>query len=117
LEFIKTQVKECLQGLQKKNLVGLTIAYEPIWAIGKSYREAMSPTDVHEMTLFIKKVAGEIVGYDIADSFKILYGGSVEPGNDDAMLARGNISGFLVGHASLKPEQFTAILKAADLKK
>lgn len=117
LEFIKNQIKECLAGLQKKNLVGLIIAYEPIWAIGKSYREAMSPTDVHEMTLFIKKIAGEVFGKDIADSFKILYGGSVEAGNDDMVMEHGNVDGFLVGHASLNPVQFSAILKAVALKR
>lgn len=116
LEFLKSQIKECLSGLQKKNLVGLVIAYEPIWAIGKSYKESMHPTDVHEMTLFIKKVAGEMFGKDVANSWKILYGGSVEVLNAPEIIRLGNVDGFLVGHASLKPE-FTDILKIVDLKK
>jgi triosephosphate isomerase (TIM) len=117
LEFIKTQIKECLGGLQKKNLVGLIIAYEPVWAIGKSYKDAMTPTDVHEMTLFIKKAAGEIFGKDIADSFRILYGAAVEPENAPLLFSQGNIAGLLVGHASLDLDQFPKILKAADMKK
>ena len=117
LEFIKNQIKECLTGLQKRNLVGQIVAYEPIWAIGKSYRESMSPTDIHETALFIEKVSGEMFGKDIAGSFKILYGGSVEAENASGMMEYGNIDGFLVGHASLVPEQFAAILKAADMKK
>ncbi len=117
LEFIRVQLKECLTGVQKKHLVGLTIAYEPVWAIGKSYREAMTPTDIHEMTLFIKKVAGEFLGKDIADSFRILYGAAVEPENAKQLFEQGNISGLLVGHASLSLEQFPKILKAADAKK
>lgn len=114
LEFIKNQIKECLTRLQKKYLVGIIIAYEPIWVIGKSYRESMSPTDIHETTLFIKKVISELFGRDIAGGARILYGGSVEPENAKAIIEYGNVNGFLVGHASLVPEQFSAILKAVD---
>ncbi len=117
LAFLKDQLKESLSGIQKKDLIGLLIAYEPVWAIGRSYREAMTPTDVHETTLFIKKVAGEIFGKDIADSFQILYGAAVEPENTPTLFAQGNIDGLLVGHASLQGEQFQAILKSTDFKK
>lgn len=117
LEFIRNQIKECLLGLQKKFLVGMIIAYEPIWAIGKSYKEAMSPTDIHETTLFIKKVVSECCGRDIAGGIRILYGGSVEPEVAEAIIEYGNVDGFLVGHASLVSEKFSAILKAADTKK
>ena len=116
LSFIKNQIKECLFGLQKKHLVGINIAYEPIWAIGKSYKEAMSPTDIHETVLFIKKVITELFGKDIADGSRVLYGGSVEAINAGPMMEYGNIDGFLVGHASLTPS-FAEILKAADLRK
>lgn len=117
LAFIKNQIKESLSGLQKKHLVGITVAYEPIWAIGKSYKEAMSPTDIHETILFIKKIIGELFGRDIADGSRVLYGGSVEPENTYEISRIGNADGFLVGHASLVPEQFSAILKAVDIKK
>ncbi len=117
LEFLKNQIKECLTGLEKKNTLGLTIAYEPVWAIGKSYSEAMSPTDIHETTLYIKKVAGELFGKDMADSWRILYGAAVEAENAPSIMEYGNVSGFLVGHMSLVPEKFTKILKAAEYKK
>jgi triosephosphate isomerase (TIM) len=117
LAFIKNQIKECLTGLQKKNLVGIHIAYEPIWAIGKSYKEAMTPTDIHESVLFIKKSFGEIFGRDIVDSLKILYGGSVEAENAPEIVRIGNVDGFLVGHASLIPAGFGQILKAVDVKR
>lgn len=116
LDFIRTQIKECLGGISKRDLIGFTIAYEPVWAIGKSHKEAMSPTDVHEMTLYIKKIVSEILGKDVADSFRILYGAAVEVENAPLLFAQGNIAGILVGHASLKPE-FPLILKVADLKK
>ena len=117
LSFIKNQIKECLTGLQKKHLVGIIVAYEPIWAIGKSYKEAMSATDIHETVLFIKKIISELFGKDIADGSKILYGGSVEAENAYEMAHIGNIEGFLVGHASLRPEQFSGVLKSVDMKR
>lgn len=117
LGFIKNQIKECLTGLQKKYLVGIIIAYEPVWAIGKSYREAMSPTDIHETVLFVKKIVSEFFGGDIAAGAKVLYGGSVEAENANEVARIGNADGFLVGHASLNSEEFSAILKAVDLKK
>jgi triosephosphate isomerase len=117
LDFLKKQIEESLSGLPKKNLLGLMIAYEPIWAIGKSYREAMTPTDIHEITLFIKKVAGELLGKDIANSFKILYGAAVEAENASDIMRIGNVEGFLVGHASLVADQFGTILKSADMRR
>jgi triosephosphate isomerase (TIM) len=116
LSLIKSQIKESLTGLSKKYLVGIIIAYEPVWAIGKSYREAMNPTDVHEMTLLIKKALSELFGADIAGGCKIIYGASIEMEDAAAIIGYGNVEGFLVGHASLLPE-FSDILKIADLKK
>lgn len=117
LTAIKNQIKSYLHDLPKKHLVGLIVAYEPIWVIGKSYKEAMSPTDIHETVLFIRKVVGESFGRDIAAGIKILYGGSVEVENVLPIVEYGNVDGFLVGHASLVPEQFSKILKAADIKR
>lgn len=114
LGFIKTQIKECLSGFEKRDLLQMMVAYEPIWAIGKSYKESMNPTDIHEMTLVIKKIAGELFGKDIGNSFKILYGGSVESKNAPSILEYGNVDGFLVGHASLIPEEFKEIIKAVE---
>ena len=116
LELIKNQIKESLSGLSKKHLVGIKIAYEPVWAIGKSYKEAMTPTDIHETVLFIKKVMSELFGLDISLGCKILYGAAVEAENVAMIVEQGNVDGFLVGHASLKPE-FSNILKVADAKK
>jgi triosephosphate isomerase (TIM) len=117
LDLIKNQIKECLVGLQKKYLVAIHIAYEPIWAIGKSYKEAMTPTDIHETVLFIKKVIAENFGRDIAGSVRVLYGGSVEAEGALPIMAHGNVDGLLVGHSSLVPDEFNEILKAVDVKR
>jgi triosephosphate isomerase len=116
ISIIKNQIKESLVDLPKKHLVGIIIAYEPVWAIGKSYREAMTPTDIHEMTLLIKKIMSELFGKDIAAGCKILYGAAVEAESVEQIMKYGNISGLLVGHASLLPE-FSDILKSADAVK
>lgn len=116
LEFLKNQIKDSISGLQKKHMVGMIIAYEPVWAIGKSYREAMNPTDIHETVLFIKKSIGEFFGKDIASSVRILYGAAVESQNAKSVIEYGNVEGFLVGHASLKKEEFPEILKSIDTK-
>ncbi len=117
LSFIKEQIKNNFSGLSKKDMVGLIIAYEPVWAIGKSYRESMSSTDMHEMVLFIRKVFGEMYGKDLALSLRILYGGSVERENAEDMIKNGEVDGFLVGHASLDQKEFANILKSADIRK
>lgn len=116
LETIKKQISLGLSAIPKKELVNIIIAYEPVWAIGKSYKESMHPTDVHEMTLIIKKMIGELFGKDIADSINIIYGGSVEPENAGELVRLGNIDGFLVGHASLVADQFAEIVKAVNIK-
>ncbi len=117
LAFIKNQIKECLIGLSKKYLLDIIVAYEPIWAIGKSYKNAMSPTDIHEIVLYIRKVLDELFGRNIATGAKVLYGGSVESESALPIMKYGNVDGLLIGHASLKPEQFVEILKESDIKR
>ncbi len=113
-ELLKNQLKNSLAGTARKSLLGLIIAYEPLWAIGKSAREAMSPRDVREMSIFIKKLLTDLYDPSIAEAVPILYGGSVEEGNTASLLAEGGIFGLLVGHASLDAERFTRVLKTAN---
>ena len=90
------------------------IAYEPIWAIGKSAADAMTPEMLHETVLFIKKILVRLYGRKIGLSIPILYGGSVEPGNVEGLVAHGTVDGFLIGHASVDAEAFRNIIRAAD---
>lgn len=90
----------------------VTIAYEPVWAIGKSAADAMQPNEVHEMVIFIRKVLSQLLDRTAAMKLPVLYGGSVEPANAVALMAESGASGFLVGHASAELDSFIEILKA-----
>ena len=108
-EFIREELKSALDGLRKESLSKIYIAYEPIWAIGRPAAEAMSPLDLAQMTIFIKKVLTDMFGRKQADKVSILYGGSVEESNAEALAQESGVSGFLVGHDSLNPKDFAII--------
>jgi triosephosphate isomerase len=90
----------------------MVVAYEPIWAIGKTASEAITPADLNEMVLYIRKMLGEHLPGKGSTKIPILYGGSVEPGNIRALSTGTNIDGFLVGHASTDVTSFGALVKA-----
>ncbi len=114
LNFIRTQVETALAGMTKKISADWLIAYEPVWAIGKSAAEAATPADFLEKKLFIRKIISSLVGSKLGREVPILYGGSVEPKNALGFLQEGEVDGFLVGHASLRADQFGEILKTAE---
>lgn len=115
-QFIRQQLLQGLRDIPKKDLLNVVLAYEPVWAIGRSARDAMNATDVHEMSLYIKKVLSDSFGEDYSN-LTLLYGGSVEAENAAEIMQKGEVAGFLVGHASLVPEEFKKILKAVDSAK
>lgn len=114
LEFLKEELESALLGVPKNHLKNLLVAYEPIWAIGKTEDNAISPHQMHEMYIFIKKIITELYDKKIALEILVLYGGSVEPGNAKELLNQGEIDGFLVGHASLEANKFNDILKISN---
>ena len=114
LVFLRDEIRNSLNKIQKKFLKSVIIAYEPIWAIGKKDTEAMSPADIHEMAIYIKKILSEIYGQESALAVPILYGGSVGGGNAGNIIKSGGVDGLLVGHQSLKPENFNEILMSAE---
>lgn len=111
LRRLEQQIRTSLDGVTRPNAKRMVVAYEPIWAIGKTAADAMTPMKLHEMSLFVKKVLVKKYGRKAGSSIKILYGGSVEPENDDALIAEGGVEGFLVGHASLDAEMFASVVK------
>ena len=109
--FIEEQLASALRGAQSL-ASKLVVAYEPVWAIGKTAVDAMRPQEVEETVIFIRKVLASVLGREPARKIKVLYGGSVEPDNAAALIAEGGVDGFLVGHVSAKIDSFVAILKS-----
>lgn len=112
LSFLKEELITALSGVSQKDISKCIIAYEPIWAIGKSAKDAMQPRSVHEMSIYIRKILTEKYNKQKALTVPILYGGSVGPTNVEALAERGAINGFLVGGASLDPESFAFVVKS-----
>lgn len=111
-EFLREELKHSLAGLAKADLKKIILAYEPIWAIGKSAKESIKIEDLEETLIFTKKILTLIFGRNSADEVKILYGGSVEPANAPELSQVKGVSGFLVGHSSLKAKNLEAIAKS-----
>lgn len=114
LEVIKTQLKSAFEGIPSKQLPQMIVAYEPVWAIGQNSKGPMTPRDLHEMTIFIKKVLSELYDQKSAMKTIILYGGSVNAETAASLVKEGEVSGLLVGRESVSPEGFSGILLAVD---
>ncbi|MDO8426975.1 MAG: triose-phosphate isomerase [Deltaproteobacteria bacterium] len=106
---VKSQVKKALTGLTGGALKDITIAYEPIWAIGTG-RNA-TPQEAEEVHNTLRELLFELYDTDSIKNTRIIYGGSVKPDNIDSLMAQPNIDGALVGGASLKAEDFARIVK------
>ena len=114
LSVLKNQIKHCLFKIPAKQLTRLTIAYEPVWAIGAHAKSADTPEAFFETAIFIRKVLSDLFGKTIAFHIPILYGGSAHEGNAAGFLNEGGASGLLVGRASLDPREFNEILSIAQ---
>ncbi len=115
--FVRDEIVSALEGVTVSQLSQLTIAYEPIWAIGGKAGDACTPEMLHEMTIYIRKVLTEKYGNTVARTVRILYGGSVKPDNAEALLVKGFADGFLVGGASVVPAEFAEIIRIANTLK
>ncbi len=108
--FITSQIDAGLAGLTAEEVKTIVIAYEPIWAIGTG-RTATS-AQAEEVCAFIRKRIATLFGAEAAESVRVLYGGSVKGSNAAELLAEADIDGALVGGASLKADDFMAIITA-----
>ncbi|GMQ93960.1 MAG: triose-phosphate isomerase [Acidimicrobiia bacterium] len=105
---IGSQVKASIAGLDPETVASIVIAYEPIWAIGTG--RTASADDAEAMCSFVRDEIRDAAGL-AADSTRILYGGSVNPGNVADLMAKKNIDGGLVGGASLDPDMFASVIR------
>lgn len=110
-KVLRTQVTKGLDGLTERDLLDTVIAYEPVWAIGTG--RTPSTADVAEVHAAIRQDLESRLG-TAGSRVRILYGGSVKPQNARELLALPNVDGALVGGASLKADDFLAIVRAAN---
>jgi len=111
LSFVRSQLTTAFASLTPKERRKVVIAYEPIWAIGKTAELAIHAEDLAEMVLYIRKVLGELLPGKSSTHTLVLYGGSVEHGNVRALAASSGVDGFLVGHDSVNPVAFAELVK------
>ncbi|CAN5221641.1 triose-phosphate isomerase [soil metagenome] len=105
------QLTRAASGLSGDEYQRLTVAYEPVWAIGTGRTAA--PADAQEMHAGIRETLASIAGPSAAKAIAVLYGGSVKPDNAAALLGEADVDGALVGGASLVPRDFAAIVAVA----
>jgi len=110
-EVVTRQIKNGLAGLSVEKVSAVTIAYEPVWAIGTGL--TATPQQAQEAHGFVRKLLAELYDAQLAEEIRILYGGSVKPGNAGDLMAQEDIDGLLVGGASLSADDFIAIIQAA----
>lgn len=103
----ESQTRLGLAGVSAEDLKRVTIAYEPVWAIGTG--KTATPEDADAIHAFVRGVIADMYGKPAADAIVIQYGGSMKAENAQALLAKGNIDGGLIGGAALKTELFKPI--------
>lgn len=109
-KVVEDQIKNALFHLDASAFKNIVLAYEPVWAIGTG--ETASPEQAQDMHAFIRKTLESKYGNSVADDMTILYGGSVKPANAKEIFSKPDVDGGLIGGASLKAEDFYAIVNA-----
>lgn len=107
-ESVAAQTRAALVGISKGMLSRVTIAYEPIWAIGTGVSD--TPNDALSAAIYIRKVANKMFGATHAAMLKVLYGGSVDSHNIRDFIFQEGIDGVLIGRASIDKEEFAKML-------
>jgi triosephosphate isomerase len=107
LDVLRRQVRFGLKNLSAEQMTGVVVAYEPVWAIGTG--KTASDEQAQEAHAFIRALLAELYNEQTASATRILYGGSVKPGNVDGLMTQPDVDGALVGGASLQAEDFARI--------
>jgi triosephosphate isomerase len=108
-DVIGSQTRAAVRGLELDTVASLVVAYEPVWAIGTG--RTADPDVAASAATVIRSVVEETHDGEAATSMRVLYGGSVNPGNIAAFMAKREVDGALVGGASLDPDQFASIVR------
>jgi len=108
-DVLRRQVRFGLNGVSVATMSRVVIAYEPVWAIGTG--RTATDGQAQEAHAFIRALLRELFGPAVAEATRILYGGSVKPGNVDGLMAQPDVDGALVGGASLKADEFARIAR------
>lgn len=111
-QVVASQTREGLKGVSPEFASQIVVAYEPVWAIGTGKASSAENAQAVHGDM-IRPVLAELFGYETAQAIRILYGGSVTAANAAEFFSQPDIDGALVGGASLKPEEFISIAKAA----
>ena len=107
---VGNQLRNTLFNLKAEDFKNIILAYEPVWAIGTG--ETASPEQAQEMHAFVRNIIDKRFGSEVAENVSILYGGSVKPANAKEIFSKPDVDGGLIGGASLKAEDFAAIIKS-----
>jgi triosephosphate isomerase len=107
-KILREQMAKGLKDVPSSSIGKITIAYEPVWAIGTG--KTATPEDADSNQSLIRRSLSEMYSDDVAENMRILYGGSVKPENIDGLMTRENVDGALVGGASLKADSFFKII-------
>ncbi len=111
LTFLKDQLKNCLRRINRKYLRNIVVAYEPLFTIGRRDFDAMSPHDIHQIVILIRRSLIDHFNDPVAGKVPILYGGSVSVENAVEIVSGGEVNGLLIGRQSLLPTQFAEIIR------
>ncbi len=114
LQFLESQLSFAFDEVTPVHLDKVIVAYEPVWAIGKTEEEAITGHSLHETVILIKRFLARKYGKERGFSVPVLYGGSVSPRNAEEILKEGNAEGLLIGRESLDPKSFSEIIDLAD---
>ncbi|WP_134773469.1 triose-phosphate isomerase [Ornithinimicrobium flavum] len=109
VEHVVGQLRAALEGLEGEQVARVVVAYEPVWAIGTG--EVATAEDAQEVCRAVRTTVSDLVGDEVAGGLRVLYGGSVKPGNVAELMAQEDVDGALVGGASLSVDDFVAICR------
>ncbi|OUO90332.1 triose-phosphate isomerase [Gordonibacter sp. An230] len=109
-EYVAAQVRAAFAGVDARDVARCVVAYEPVWAIGTG--RTATPDQAQAVCAAIRATLAELCGSEVAEAVRVLYGGSMNPGNVEGLMAQPDIDGGLVGGASLKAESFVQLIEA-----